>query len=120
MFKALSLTLIGVLLLTSSADGVEGLPEPRADRASGGGATAPGPAQRWGSAVGGDHLEEGRVNRTLPASLRSRYPQHTLNQTPAAGRNTASVAQAPAATVRGFHAKTSQELPATRGAFERT
>jgi len=117
--RPLALTVIGVLLLTSAADGVEGLPRPGAGpgRAE---AAPPGPGQRWGSADGQRHLEQGRVNRTLPGSQRGRYPRHRLAQAPAAARNTATVATAPAGEVRGFQPETSEELPDARGAFERT
>ncbi|HEV7973876.1 polymorphic toxin-type HINT domain-containing protein [Amycolatopsis sp.] len=75
------------------------------------------PVQQWGSAAGDlDHLDGRPNNRTLPTSLRGRYPQQVWDQ----NLNTASVETPPPAEVRGFDQATSKELPESRGAHDRT
>jgi RHS repeat-associated protein len=115
---AVALGLVGVLTLTIGGSGINGQTAGQRD----GGrrhTAAPKPGQRWGSATDGSHLAGKAANRSLPTSMRSRYPLQTLDQQPQPGRNTASVAEAPAGKVRGFDEKTSRELPSARGAHER-
>lgn len=73
------------------------------------------PDQRWGSAAGLAHLEDGKVNRTAPRSYRSRYP---LNQTEHERRNRASVEAGPTNRT-GFDRQTSREQPDRRGEHQR-
>jgi RHS repeat-associated protein len=113
--------LLASVLLVTTGDAVAGLPTPTSKgRNAASGHPAPAPEQQWRSADGQVHLTGEQGNRTLPASLRSRYPLRELDQTPAAGSNTASVVAPPASTSRGFDPVTSRELPAERGAYQRT
>ncbi|WP_406044545.1 hypothetical protein OG799_08720 [Micromonospora sp. NBC_00898] len=98
----MALVLIGMLLFTTAASGASGLKVPTADGRRATAPAEPAPAQHWGSAAGQDHLDGANGNRTVPTSLRSRYPQHRLKQQPAAGRNVARVVAPPARQARGF------------------
>jgi RHS repeat-associated protein len=110
------------LLVSSSGDAINSLPAPGPGAGQGKAAyrSAPAPQQHWGSAAGESHLTGKPVNRSLPSSLRSRYPLHELDQTPQVGSNTASVVEPPEPTSAGFDQATSRELPAERSAFQRT
>jgi RHS repeat-associated protein len=119
-FGPVKLVAVGVTLAmlgSAAGAGIEGLPEPvRGDHGNHG---APaGPKQRWGSpAANASHLEGAPGNRTLPTTLRGRYPRVTWDQK----ANSATVATPPAPSpVRGFDRATSRELPAARTANERT
>jgi RHS repeat-associated protein len=78
----------------------------------------PGPEQRWGSAAANvSHVEGAPKNRTLPTTLRGRYPTVTWDQK----ANSATVAQSTASSPpHGFDLATSRELSADRTANERT
>ncbi|PWR06186.1 hypothetical protein DKT68_23235 [Micromonospora acroterricola] len=112
----------GVLMLNLGGSGVTALPaggsRDGATAADQRGAGAK-PSQAWGSAAGKPHVTPGRTNREVPKSLRGQYPLHKLADKPAAGRNKASVAKAPADDARGFDKRTSRERPAERGVNQR-
>ncbi|MGH3390325.1 MAG: LamG-like jellyroll fold domain-containing protein, partial [Actinomadura sp.] len=78
------------------------------------------PDQRWGSAAGQGHVVGSPGNRTIPKTLRAKYPLRSAT-VPAATRNRAWVAEPPsgAKPVRGFVAETSREVPAWRGSHQR-
>lgn len=80
--------------------------------------TLHGPGQRWGSAdsAASGHVEGEPANRTLPESVRSRYPKQVWDQKV---DNTVEEAQPPAARTTGYDAATSKEIPAARTAHER-
>ncbi|MFI9387453.1 RHS repeat-associated core domain-containing protein [Kutzneria sp. NPDC052558] len=82
----------------------------------GGSSYAHGPEQRWGSATASDRPSGQPGNRTLPNSLRARYPSLTWNPS----QNAASVETPPATEATGFDPKTSKEIPAARGAYDTT
>jgi hypothetical protein len=78
----------------------------------------PAPQQRWGSAAGLEPVVAGPRNRTVPPSLRAKYPPIKAPSLPA---NSARVVAAPAAHPRtGYNAATSREVPAKRQARQRT
>ncbi|QFZ19014.1 RHS repeat-associated core domain-containing protein [Saccharothrix syringae] len=86
----------------------------------GGSATAHGPEQRWGTAADSataGHTEGKPANRTLPDTLRGRYPRQVWEQKV---ENTAAEVEAPAPEHRGFDAATSTEIPEARTEYERT
>jgi hypothetical protein len=122
----LAYALVVALLLGVSADAA--MPPPRPGGGGPGHVAQPAPGQRWGSAAdagrepraGAGDRAGGSANRTVPASTRSRYPLLSLPQEPASPRNTARVAEPPPAGYRGYHARTSRELPSGRGQYERT
>ncbi|MCX5069029.1 polymorphic toxin-type HINT domain-containing protein [Micromonospora lupini] len=111
---------VTVALLAGAVSGSAGqLPVPERGRdASAAAPPPPGPKQQWGSvAADRSHLDGAPANRTLPATLRSRYPSVTSQPK----LNSASVAASPtAAAPRGFDPAKSRELPAARTANERT
>lgn len=117
-----------VLALNTAASGVSGLPHPADWHAAGRGSTAAdntvAPQQNWGGATGSGAVAAPggvgarKVNRTIPASQRSRYPQYSLPQDSAAPANVASIVAAPAAKVRGYDAAVSREVADRRGAYE--
>ncbi|HLL66090.1 MAG TPA: RHS repeat-associated core domain-containing protein [Micromonosporaceae bacterium] len=114
--------LVGALLATSASDGARAMPAGAvaAEKASKAKHKArPAPVQRWGSAAGKSHLVGESGNRTVPPSLRSQYPLHTFDTAPTKGRNTASVAKAPANVAKGFDRATSREIPGARSAHQR-
>ncbi|SFQ99982.1 RHS repeat-associated core domain-containing protein [Lentzea waywayandensis] len=76
------------------------------------------PGQVWGSAAdgAGTHFEGTPANRTLPASVRSRYPKQTWEQQV---DNTVTEAEPPLTEVKGFDEKASAEQPARRSEYER-
>ena len=76
-----------------------------------------GPGQVWGSADGaGRHFEGRPANRTLPASVRSRFPKQDWDQQV---DNTVTEAVPPVREVKGFDEKASAEQPARRSEYER-
>jgi RHS repeat-associated protein len=80
----------------------------------------PAPEQRWRSAAGQGHVMGRSGNRTVPKTLRAKYPLRSARvAAPAAPSNTASVAASPKTSVAGFDQKTSRELPARRGTHQR-
>lgn len=88
-----------------------------------GGEHKPGdrPQQAWGSAAGQEHIVGASKNRTVPKSLRSRYPLHAEKPAPKPKPNTAKVVDPPAsAQPRGFDPEASRELPDARRAGQRT
>ncbi|MFE2942546.1 LamG-like jellyroll fold domain-containing protein [Streptomyces sp. NPDC059255] len=104
---------VAVGTLTVAGVGFPLLPEPLP--------AAKGPGQRWGSAEGRDHLVVDGANRTTGQSLRAKYPLDTRPMSrPAPGRNTASVAKAPAPEATGFDRRTSKEIVSGRDARTRT
>ncbi|OZV81609.1 hypothetical protein CA850_10595 [Micromonospora echinospora] len=117
--SALAASLAAILALNLGGSGMPGLSptaawaDGRTDRST------PKPGQQWGSAAGRDHVEQGRVNRELPRSLRGQYPLHTLTERPAPGRNTARTATPPPHPGRGFDRSSSRERPAERGSHQR-
>ena len=80
--------------------------------------TVHGPGQRWGSAAdgGGRHFEGRPANRTLPDTVRGRYPKQVWDQR---ADQTVTEAEAPVAEHRGFDANTSKEVTEARNANER-
>ncbi|MEO3820196.1 LamG-like jellyroll fold domain-containing protein [Plantactinospora sp. B24E8] len=116
--KQTKLVAVGVTLLVLATVAGEGVSGPSApDRGGPGRSAVAGPEQRWGSAATGRGQRAGApANRTLPTSVRARYPRVTWD--PAA--NSAVVAAPPPAPeVRGYDRATSRELPEHRGAHER-
>ncbi|WP_306210198.1 polymorphic toxin-type HINT domain-containing protein [Actinoplanes sp. RD1] len=108
-----------VLLTAGTAQGgttaVQLNPRPLAAKAH---EAKPAPEQRWGDASGLDPVAGGtRKNTWNPQSLRAKYP---LRKTPQAPANVAEVKPAPAKARTGFQPGASKELPAERGAHERT
>jgi hypothetical protein len=97
--------------------------EPRPDAAGGdrqSTAAAPAPGQRWASAssaatAGGNKPAAGGKNKTLPASLRGRYPAVKWKPQP----NKASVTTAPKKTVSGYDEKTSVPAATQPGPLEK-
>jgi RHS repeat-associated protein len=79
----------------------------------------PAPEQRWGSAAGQGHVVGKSGNRTVPKTLRNKYPLRSAVATPMRASNKASVAAPPSKQVKGFDQKTSRELSGRRGAHER-
>ncbi|WP_053733756.1 RHS repeat-associated core domain-containing protein [Nocardia sp. NRRL S-836] len=104
----MALALVVVLLGSIAADA-----QPGGD----GHRTTPAPGQRWGSAAGLSHLADGKVNRSLPATERGRYPRVTGVVEPA---NTAAVEQGPVPARTGFDRAASKEVTAARNAFEKS
>ena len=100
------------LLLAGSAAGDAAVPDGPVSPTR---ATA-APEQRWGSAAGRPHLEQGVVNRTLPQSHRGKHPRV---QAPPQAANTASVTTGPTAARTGFDRATSRERVDARGPHER-
>ncbi|SCL73361.1 RHS repeat-associated core domain-containing protein [Micromonospora peucetia] len=82
-------------------------------RGSDGGAA---PRQRWDGASDTREASRQQANRKIPASQRSRHPQHSLPQQPTVPPNKASVQQPPAKQGRGYQPSTSQELAQERDA----
>jgi RHS repeat-associated protein len=125
--RAAALALVGLLALSTSMSGVSGLPRP-VDTDNGAtadaGWTGEAPRQDWkGTAGAGNESSVGTttsattaVNRTIPASQKSRYPDHVLPQEATAPANVASVESSPAAQVRGYEPGSSKELVERRGA----
>ncbi|WP_196777979.1 LamG-like jellyroll fold domain-containing protein [Lentzea aerocolonigenes] len=87
----------------------------------GGGAHRPHamPVQLWGSA-GNERGHGTQGNKTLPPSLRGRYPQDVRAMQAKELGDVAKVEAAPVAEVRGFDKATSKERPDDRGEHERT
>ncbi|MFI1017525.1 polymorphic toxin-type HINT domain-containing protein [Streptomyces sp. NPDC020965] len=84
-------------------------------------AAAKGPAQRWGSAEGRDHLVDGPRNTTIPPSQRSKYQLKSPPAArPAARRNTVAVTPPPATPLKGFARGTSAEIVSERDERSRT
>lgn len=122
--RLLALSLSGLLLFTTAASGVSGMPWLSRPGATGSSPDAvASPQQQWagvkgsGDASGGSGGQK-KVNRVIPASQRSRYPQHELTEDPVAPANVASVATAPAVKAQGYQAATSQELSDRREAYQ--
>ena len=115
--KLVAAGLTVAMLASAAGAGVIGPPGLSGDGSTPHSAPA-GPKQRWGSpAANVSHLEGVPKNRTLPGTLRGRYPSVTWKQK----TNSATVAQPPTPTpARGFDPATSRELPADRTANERT
>ncbi|MEU6076712.1 polymorphic toxin-type HINT domain-containing protein [Micromonospora sp. NPDC047074] len=90
---------------------------PGADRARSGQGAAAAPRQRWDGVPAGGEQSRQHTNRKIPASQRSRYPQHALPQQPTVPANKASVQQPPAEPARGYQPATSAELAQERDAF---
>ncbi|MBE1488907.1 LamG-like jellyroll fold domain-containing protein [Plantactinospora soyae] len=114
-----ALVLCGVLGACTAESGtrvVLNAPAPAADRKHHG--QSP-PDQRWGSADFDQHVVDGPANRTVPQSLRGRYPLTTPSAPSAAPRNAAEAVEPPASKARGFDAETSEELPQRRNAHQR-
>lgn len=57
------------------------------------------------------------MNRTIPASRKSRFPEHRLPQDVTAPANVASVEEPPAGQATGFEAGVSLEQVDRRGAY---
>jgi RHS repeat-associated protein len=102
-----------VMVVSATGDSVTGQ-----QRSTGGYTALHGPGQVWGSAADGTgaHFEGSPANRTLPASVRSRYPKQNWDQQV---DNTVTEAEPPSTEVRGFDEKASTEQPARRSEFER-
>lgn len=117
--RVIAVSLSCVLVLNTAMSGVPGLPRP-AGRGSHAPANTVAPQQNWGGVPGssGAAAAAQKVNRTVPASQRSRYPQHTLPQDPAAPANIASVETPPSSQARGYEAGVSPELLDRRGEYE--
>ncbi|HEX6682161.1 MAG TPA: RHS repeat-associated core domain-containing protein, partial [Candidatus Limnocylindrales bacterium] len=118
--RPVALALACVLALNTAASGVAGLPRPVGRDGDGAVVAAEPPRQNWdGGAVAGDAAPQ-NVNRTIPASQKSRYPEHVLPQEVSAPANVATVEEPPAGSpaqpVKGFEAGGSRELPERRGA----
>jgi RHS repeat-associated protein len=109
--RAVSLGMAAVLAVGLAGDAVEAPPPglPAGYRYQ------DAPDQRWGSAAGLPHLEDGEVNRTAPRSYRSRYP---LTATATDQRNRASVETGPTHRT-GFNQQASKENPSRRGEHQR-
>ncbi|MBP2336565.1 RHS repeat-associated protein [Saccharothrix coeruleofusca] len=78
-----------------------------------------GPDQLWGSAAAAaaaGHVEGKPDNRTLPESIRGRYPKQVWDQKV---DNTVEEVEAPVARTTGYDAATSKEIPEARTAHER-
>ncbi|MEV6242460.1 RHS repeat-associated core domain-containing protein [Lentzea sp. NPDC051838] len=100
------------MVATAAGDGMTGLQGRESTYAA-----LHGPGQVWGSADGaGSETADRPANRTLPASVRSRYPRQVWDQK---ADNTVAEAEAPVAEVKGFDEKTSTEQRERRTDFER-
>src|SRR4051794_19936996 len=62
----------------------------------------PAPQQREGSAAGQPQVIGNEVNKTVPASLKSRYPERQLSTAPPKATNDIKVVSAPVKPVHGF------------------
>jgi RHS repeat-associated protein len=80
----------------------------------------PAPDQSWGSAAGKSHVVGASGNRTVPQSLRGRYPLRPEPPLPEAIPNKAQVVDPPVSPGRGFEPGVSQELVSRREANRRT
>lgn len=120
--RMIALSLAGLLAFNVAVSGASGVPR-WSSPGSVAEAAGPAPQQQWGGAreSGGADARAAasrKPNRTIPASQRSRYPEHVLPQDPVAPANVASVAPAPATQVHGYQGATSAEQPDRRGAYE--
>ncbi|MER7415912.1 polymorphic toxin-type HINT domain-containing protein [Micromonospora peucetia] len=124
--RTLITALAGAMALVMAVTVVGELPSPpespvagwdvAADEARGRDGVAAAPRQRWDGAPDTDEASRRQANRKIPASQRSRHPQHSLPQQPTAPSNKASVQQPPAKQARGYQPGTSQELAQERDA----
>lgn len=114
--RAVSFALVVVLLTTVGGEGLPGLPQPASADGDHTGRSAPN--QRWGSAAGRKHLSGVSGNRTIPASLRGRYPTSVRGRA-TKGRNTARAVAPPTQPAPRFDWATSRERPVGRSAHER-
>lgn len=80
----------------------------------------PAPEQREGSAAGQPHVVGDEVNKTVPTSLKARYPDQRLTTSAPKGRNVVKVAPAKTPTVKGFDSRTSREILAKRSRYQNT
>ncbi|CCH28448.1 RHS repeat-associated core domain-containing protein [Actinosynnema sp. NPDC047251] len=112
--KLTALTLVVAVTATAGGDAVNGWggsAEYAADAI-----TQPGPAQRWGTAQAGGHLEGEPANHTVPTSLRGRYPKVDWDVQP---HNTATTEDPPATGTTGYEQGKSTERPEARSRYER-
>ncbi|WP_433393186.1 polymorphic toxin-type HINT domain-containing protein [Micromonospora sp. KLBMP9576] len=121
----LATALAAAMALVIAVTGVGELPTPIerplagsdvADAARGKDGAAPAPRQRWDGAPDPDEVSRRQANRKIPASQRSRHPQHALPQQPTVPPNRASVQQPPAKPARGYQPGSSRELAQERDA----
>ncbi|WP_427885160.1 putative adhesin [Kribbella sp. GL6] len=80
----------------------------------------PAPAQREGTAANQPHVIGDEVNRTVPASLKSRYPELRLTPTTPKGSNAVQVVSGQATAAKGFDSRTSREVPDKRSRYRNT
>ncbi|WP_165956683.1 putative adhesin [Kribbella antibiotica] len=80
----------------------------------------PAPQQREGSAAGQPQVIGNEVNKTVPASLKSRYPERQLSTAQPKATNGIKVVSAPVKPVLGFDRKTSREISNERTRFRTT
>ncbi|MEV6963770.1 LamG-like jellyroll fold domain-containing protein [Hamadaea sp. NPDC051192] len=124
--QLIALSLSGLLLFTTAASGVSGMPKWTRPDTPGASAEAAGvsPQQEWIGAKGsGSSTSRGggaaqKTNRVIPASQRSRNPEHELSQEAVAPSNVASVQTGPVTKAQGYQAGSSQELSDRRDAYQ--
>ncbi|WP_166665506.1 polymorphic toxin-type HINT domain-containing protein [Kribbella caucasensis] len=80
----------------------------------------PAPEQREGSADGQPQVIGENVNKTVPTSLKGRYPDLNLGTSVPKATNATRPLSEPAKPVTGFDSRTSRELPAKRDRYKTT
>ncbi|MER5703296.1 RHS repeat-associated core domain-containing protein [Micromonospora sp. NPDC002296] len=124
LVSGLAATMALVILVSGTGDlpqpveGQNAMSSTGAESARGEGDAA-APQQRWdGPSKTAAAAAQQQVNRKIPASQRSRYPQHSLAQQPTAPANTASLGQPPKVPARGYQPTSSRELAQQRDAYQ--
>ncbi|MEU0092656.1 LamG-like jellyroll fold domain-containing protein [Kribbella sp. NPDC006257] len=120
MSKGLAFVLVAAVPLSAADYGTAATGQP-----SGGGAgpsnhkAQPAPEQREGSAANQPHVIGENLNKTVPTSLKARYPelQPAKPGTPA---NAIQILPSKSQPVKGFDARTSKELPGKRSRYGST
>ncbi len=122
MSKGLAFVLVAAVPLSAADYGsaATGQPSGGGSKPSANHKAQPAPEQREGSAAGQPHAVGENLNKTVPASLKSRYPDLATAKTVTPPANAVQVLPSKSPSVKGFDAKTSKELPAKRNRFGTT
>lgn len=121
MNKGMALALVAVVPVSAADYG-----EAATGQSTGGGAkpsnhkAQPAPEQREGSADGQPHVVGENLNKTVPTSLKARYPDLQTVKPGAPPANAVKVLPSTGQAVKGFDSRTSKELPARRNRYEST
>ncbi|HEY0698617.1 MAG TPA: DNRLRE domain-containing protein, partial [Micromonospora sp.] len=106
--------------MTSADGGITAATSYPAYQASARHRAAPAPEQPWGSAAGQSPVAGTNGNRTVPQSLRGRYPLRQEPPLPTAAPNSAQVVHPPTPASPGFQPGVSREVVSGRSANHRT